>query len=122
MSHTGYLHHTAACWVMCRSILIVEAVCAPKKLANLYQTTWYYNPEDRPMNLHSPENFKHYTARVQNVSKNLGVTSNSRSQKGDMKQLPFVGPTNIRRHDSLASGICASLIYINVTFGTETVI
>ena len=45
-----------------------------------------------------------------------------------MKQVPFVGPTNIRRHltkfsrrGGLAPGICASLLYINVTFGTETV-
>jgi len=48
---------------MCRSILIVEAVCAPKMLANLYQTTGYYNPEDHSMNLRSPENFKLYTVR-----------------------------------------------------------
>jgi len=48
---------------MCRSILIVEAVYVPKMLANLYQITGYYNPEDHPMNLRSPENFKLYKVR-----------------------------------------------------------
>jgi hypothetical protein len=36
---------------MCRYILIVGAVCAPKMFENLYQTTWYYHSEDRQMNL-----------------------------------------------------------------------
>jgi hypothetical protein len=62
-------------WVMCRCTPNVEAVCAPKMFGTLYQTTRCYNPEDRQMNLHCLEHFKHSLAEPQQFSKNLGVTS-----------------------------------------------
>ena len=58
-------------------------------------------------------------ARLRHGGTNFpGATSNSRHQKGDMKQIPYWGPTNIRRHHikfshpgDLVPGISAPLVY-----------
>ena len=58
------------------------------------------------------------TAGVHKFSKTYKPLQNSRRQKGEVKQFPYWGPTNVRchntkfsRHCDLETGICAPLVY-----------
>jgi hypothetical protein len=57
---------------------------------------------------------------VQQFSKIYEPSQNSKRQKCDMKQFPYSGPVNIRRHgtkfsrrDDMVPKVCASLIYMS---------
>jgi hypothetical protein len=40
--------------------LMIEAASTSEMLANFYQTTWHYNPEDSHLHTHHHENLKSY--------------------------------------------------------------
>ena len=74
---------------------------------------WYYD-----LCCHkSLKSYKSWSPKWYRFSKNIAATSKYSCQKGDMIQVPYSGPTNIRCHctefschGNLLPGICAALI------------